>query len=233
MATLTVYPSLDGYAAEQGVDVSWATIIVASGNGGADDETLINAVYIRCADTQDQFENLNRGIFLFDTSGIPDTAEIISAIFTLYGYFKSDQLSCTPDINIYSANPASNTALVGGDFDSLGSIPYCDTPITYANWLYSTTTPTGINNFIFNDVGIAAISKTDITKIGVRNANYDVSGDVPNYTNPNDVARLATYASEKGGAYRPKLIITYSLAYGRILPVKLPNRTINTEIRTE
>ena len=200
--------------------LTWTEITGGVGNEAVDDENISEVGFCSAytAENQDKWLDLYRAIFLFDTSSIPDDAEIISAIFSLYGESKVDDLNVLPNINIYSSNPAINTALVSGDFDSLGSTPFCDTPITYANWSI-----TGYNDFTLNASGIAAISKTGITKFGVRNANYDVAGVMPTWTNYK-WSYLFFYDADRGTVYKPKLVVIYSIVGG--------NPTINTEVKT-
>jgi hypothetical protein len=75
---------------------------------------------------------VKKGIFLFTTSSLPDDATIDAAVLSVNGYQKSDGLSVTPDMNVYSSAPASNTALEAGDFDSLGSTAYA-TAVAYGD----------------------------------------------------------------------------------------------------
>jgi len=168
--------------------------------------------------------DIRRSIVCFDTSSIGSGASIVSATLTLYcgngditSQWKCDNNSLLPSTNIYSVNPASATTLIGADFNTFGTTPYCDTPITYANW--------GSNvgdsmPFVLNSTGLAAISKTGLTKIGVRNANYDAADVEPDTSG----VRSGTYLHEwtrfcfaEGAAYynepqyRPKLTIIYTV----------------------
>ena len=185
----------------------WATIIAASGNLPEGHLSSIYAPNIG-ADVVANLWIINaRGIFLFNTSSLPDNCSIVKAVFSLYGWYKVDTFTVpiAPDVNVYSSNPASDTHLVGEDYATLGSTPFCDTPITFARW-----STTGYNDFVLNAAGRAAISKTGITKLGTRNANYDVAGVAPNWES-DKAAQLISWAAEKGDEYKPKLVITYRL----------------------
>lgn len=205
--------SVDGqarqsYAAAAGV--SWATIIAAAGNNAADSSTSDYPTYISEDGTgyDNKWKALYRCIFLFDTSGLPDTAIISAAVLSLYGIGKNDTgTAIAPNVNLYSSAPASNTAVVGGDFDSLGTTPFCDTPITYANW--KTASPYW-NDFDLNAAGIAAIDKAGVSKFGTRNANYDVAATAPAWT-ASGTHRVQAYFSEQGTGYKPTLVVTYTL----------------------
>jgi len=214
MAELIVYPdadiestSVDGdvyqyYPPNPGV--GWATLISAPGNGFRDSVDNIY-VYIGADTVTDKWDQLWRAILLFDSSELPDSCTIITAILSLYGYSKGNSGAWLPTINIYSSAPASETGLEAGDFDSLGSTPLCDTPLTYAGM------STGIyNNLTLNAAGLSAISKTGKTKLGLRDATYDVAASAPTWGYLHR-SWMQFYSAEKGGDYRPKLTITYSI----------------------
>ena len=206
--TLTVYPvpgtTVDGYVRQTGTNLSWATII---GGAGADCGYNVTADW-RCIDIVgggSGFNQLTRSIYLFDTSSLTSSAVISAAKLYLYAKGKADALGITPNINIYSSNPASNTALENGDFDSLGTTAF-STAISYDDWTYDT-----YEEFALNANGISAISKTGITKLGARNANYDVSGTTPGSTNAAASLLNSRYAASSGTDVDPKLVITYTL----------------------
>jgi hypothetical protein len=199
---------VDGYvAAHYETDGhTWATIIADPGYSADDSGTELYPTRITNQNAGDDWRNLFRAITLFDTSALPDNATITGAVLSVYGYNKMHTLGGTgPDVNVYSSAPASNTALAAGDFDSLGSTAFCDTAITYAGWNTG-----GYNDFTFNSLGIAAISKTGVSKFGLRNANYDVAQVTPPSANKQE-AILNGYTSEQGTDYKPKLVVTYTI----------------------
>ena len=190
--------------------LSWAQIVAAAGNGVYDAEVKETVIGMISGKDTNNWDYLFRGIFLFDTSAIPDSASITAGTLSLYGSAHLDERPWTPNINIYSSAPASNTALAAGDFDSIGplgaEVAFCDTAITYANFSI-----VGYNDFVLNAAGIAAISKTAVSKFGTRNANYDVAVSSPTWTTIK-VSYLSSYFSEQGTGYKPKLVVTYSVA---------------------
>ena len=195
---------MDGSVTHSDAGQTWATLIAAAGNWSADSDATGLAVYINSAATL--WNWAYRNILLFDTSGLPDSAVISATTFSIYGFNKDDNLSCTPDVNVYSSNPTSNISLTGTDYATLGSTPFCDTAITYANW--KTADPFW-NDFAFNNDGIAAISKTSISKFGLRNVNYDVGATEPNWV-ASSHSRLMMYFADQGAGYKPKLVVTYT-----------------------
>jgi hypothetical protein len=214
--TLTVYPdanpetkTVDGYVAQNygtSTGVSWNTLINAAGNVGAPSGSADVFVDIWFHNVDSQWRQLVRSIFLFDTSSLTSNAVIDSAIFSLRGYGKGDSSSISPNLNVFSSAPASNTNLVAGDYDSLGTTAFCDTAITYSG--FSTS---AYNNFTLNSTGISAISKTGISKFGVRNANYDVSGTAPTWTSTAEAYFQCFFAEYSGTANDPKLVVTYTI----------------------
>jgi len=173
----TFYPSLDGRVLDiDNYTNNWANFIAEPGTHAYDYQEYAAVAYFAASVDTDFWVHIARAIFLFDTSSLDDGIPITSATFSLYGFSKLDDLATNPDINVYSSLPASDASLEAGDFDSLGVIAFCDTPITYAGWNI-----TGYNDFIFNASGIAAISKTGITKLGTREATHDVGNTTPNW----------------------------------------------------
>lgn len=217
MPTLTVYPdahvettSVDGRVG-QSEKLSWANLRTAAGNSAVDYSATTDIVVIRADEVTNYWDYLIRSIFLFDTSALPDGCRISSAVFSIHGNSKSNTLGLSGTdfkINVYASDPASNIALVTGDFDSLAAVALCDTPITYDDFDI-----TGYNNFTLNAAGLALISKTGITKFGIREVTFDVSGTTPTWASGHEVTVLNAYFAEQGGGNRPRLVITYTGIY--------------------
>lgn len=217
MGQMTFYPdaheettSVDGYAAH--VDsggLDWAVIRGEAGTSSSD-LGIDLIVRLDCDANDNKWDALLRAIFLFDTSGLPDTATISGATLTLYGLDKTDGPSNAPTINIYASTPASNTALEASDFTDVGSTPFCDTAIAYAD--FNTGDPGDPNNFALNATGLAAISKTGISKFGAREATYDVGGATPSWVSGQH-SGFEAHSADKLTVYRPKLVVTYIMAY--------------------
>jgi len=223
-ASATYYPDtnaagVDGYVADgdNPNTTTWATLIAEPGDGAVDNNADSGIIFsfVSWSTPANRWYGLYRGIAVIDVSDLPTHTIVSAATLSIYGWVKLDDLSCAPTSNIYSAAPASPTGLVAGDFDSLGSAAYCDTPITYANW--NIGTPGTSNDFAFNaDPGIVAVQAAatgnTVLKLGFRNANYDVAEAEPNYIS-NKVSYQQGFGSEKGAGYKPKLVITYTTFY--------------------
>lgn len=222
MATLTVYPNPGvttdgGMAGNTGSDLTWAQVIARTGDAHDDttdrfnDGINLGVIVLQAGSASNTWLELGRSIALFDTSALTASATISAAILSLFGSAKADGNAATPNINVYTATPASNTALANGDYSQIGTVAQCDTALTYAGWSTS-----AYNDFTFNATGIGNISKTGISKFGFRNANYDVAAVGPpwvQFTNTN----LGAFSSDKTGtANDPMLVITYTVPGGAV-----------------
>lgn len=144
-----------------------------------------------------EYYHISRAVFLFNTSALPDDADITAATLSLYGYGTTGANG--QGVNIYSSTPASNTALGATDYDNFGITAF-STTILVNDWVDE-----GYNGFLLNANGRAAISKTGISKFGAREPNYDVADNIPNTH-----TYAGVYFSEKGAGYKPKLVVTYT-----------------------
>ena len=181
MAQLTFYPdahpestSVDGRVDSGILDDSWAVVRGAAGGGSGDTE---ESVYVQFASlsVQDIWRYIIRVILLFDTSTIPADTVITSAVLEIYGTIKTIDGGVTPAINVFASNPASNVALQNSDYATLGTTPLA-TEIAYADW-----DTAGWNTFTLNATGLALINKGGITKLGLRESNYDATGISPTW----------------------------------------------------
>jgi YD repeat-containing protein len=163
-------------------------------------------IFWRDGGSANTFRYVRRSGFTFDTSAIPDTDSINSATFTLVGTDKADPSGNTPNINVYTFAPADAANFVAGDFDSYGSTAL-STSITYSGW-----STTGANDFALNGTGLAEISKTGVTKLGVRNANHDVAASAPTYGGSgSDTSLVGDWADEGAGTTNdPKLVVGHT-----------------------
>lgn len=215
--TSTFYPDPDvetttvdgrvGHNLGVGSGISWATLISAAGNESADNETDHVPSHIVADSSTSNWRIIRRGIYLFDTSALPDSDSILSATLSIYGKDKAKGPSWSnADIalNIYASAPASNTSLTGTDYATLGSTAFCDTSITYASWSI-----TGYNDFAFNANGLNSISKTSITKLGAKDSVFDASGSAPTWYGSEGIYIRGYFADQTGTANDPKLVVIH------------------------
>ena len=157
--------TVDGYVTREGVNQTFTNIRSGAGVGAADaSDTWVN---LKASTTSNQFQTLIRNIDLFDTSVIPDTASITDALLWFRFVIKTGGLGVTDyGVDVVSSNPASNTSLASGDYGTLGSTVFAT--MDYTSLTTSTT-------FTLNADGIANISKTGISKFGLR-STWDTTG---------------------------------------------------------
>lgn len=214
-ATLTVYPDtnaagVDGHArSDVFAGGSWDNVHDDPGDWGDDDADTLLASYLGSDATGWQY--MYRAIAVIDVSDAPASAVATATTLSLYGESKTDGLSITPDLNVYLSAPANPTAVVAGDYNSLGASAYCDTAITYAG--FNTGTPGTSNDFVFNaDPGLlavqAAMDGDTVLELGLRNANYDAADNPPGH-GATQSSKLECFTTEKGTGYKPKLVVTY------------------------
>ncbi|GAJ01578.1 unnamed protein product, partial [marine sediment metagenome] len=193
----------------------------------SDAATAMSVGFIKASTTLNQWEQIMRNLLLFPTFSLPSNAVIIEAVLSIYGYGKIDQLGILPSYNVYSSNPALNTALTWTDFSTLGDVPLCDTPIGFSAWSI-----TGFNSFLLNAAGIAALTTQKMAKLGLR-TTYDAEGITPPNWVSGAYTRLQAYCSEQGDGYKPKLVITYTTVTGlETLRPHAPGDTCNISLET-
>lgn len=209
---LTAYPdadpestTMDGYADQyEAGGVTWATLIAAAGNNSGDSDSTIDVVRIWAHSDSGKFQLNRRGFFLFDTSSIGTGKVISAATLSLKGSAKTDPLSTSPDINIYSSNPASNTAIANGDYDSVGSTAFSDT-ISYSSFSDS-----AYNDFALNEDGIDNIAVEGVSKFSTREVTHDIGSTTPDWVSGAQSYLRAVAADTTGTASDPKLVVTYA-----------------------
>lgn len=186
---------------------SWSGLRTASGTLASDSATTLSVVDIQSCSTTDAWRQIRRAIFTFDTSPIPDANEIATATLSVYGSAKADALSITPNVNVYSSTPASNTAVASGDYANTGSTTF-STAIAYSS--FSTA---AYNDFTLNSNGIANISKTGVSKFCLKNQNYDGDNSAPTWSSALE-SYINIHSAENGDiSQSPKLVLTYSTGF--------------------
>ena len=137
-----------------------------------------------------------RGALFFDTSSLPDDATISSAVLSLYG----DDDYITVDFLITVVDGALlNEPLVDADYGDLGS-----QNVSGGSFSTSGFSTSGYNEIALNETGMGWISKTGITKFGLRSSR-DIAP-----TEPTTTESVRVYSFENVPGYRPKLVVTYT-----------------------
>src|SRR3990167_1612166 len=210
--TSTFYPdpnpettSVDGGAYRDGVNQIWADIRAGAGTGAYDASTSVQVYYFRGSTTSNQWQALTRQFYLFDTNAIPDTDEISSATFSIYGITpKNDPNSNTPAIALVGSTPTSNTAIAATDYSQVGSTEYA------SRFAYSSFTLEAYNDMSLNSTGISNIVKDGITKFATRSAN-DIDNSAPSWGSEAETD-INGYSADNaaGTAKAPKLVVIHA-----------------------
>jgi hypothetical protein len=197
--------TVDGRVYDLANDLSWANLRIEPGSGSDDSLTTEDAPRFRTLAASPNWTDLFRFICLFNTGptiGDDDTIDV--ADLSLFGVAKDDTSNNTPEMNAYSSAPASNTALVGGDFDSTGTTQFA-TSITFAN--FSTT---AYNILTFNATGRDNVSKTGVSKFSVVEAKYDAGNTPPTWGSIVSLAFQFRFAETAGTTNDPRLRVSHS-----------------------
>jgi len=204
--------SVDGRVIHQNDNQAFATIRDGVGTAALDTGTTESACRLVNGTDPNTFKAIYKGIWVFDINALPASPVIKHAKFILIGSGSADTIGLSDEtINVYSAAPASNTALAAGDFDSLGTTAY-STSKTRAQW--ANTVEDGYNDFVMNSTGLAAIVTADagdgIVKLGTREATYDVANVAWDASGGAGlVCYFAVYTADFG-SNEPKLQILYN-----------------------
>ncbi len=207
MAELTVYPdagsgstTVDG-TVERGTDGTWSE--VRDGAGTA--VTTTNSFYgtwLGCKGTTNVWDGIRRCIFTFDTSGLGAGASISAAILSLYGFNKDDNWG-NQSARLTASTPAADNNLANDDYGQVGATAMAS-DIAISAWSTS-----GYNDFTLNASGISNISKTGISKFGLRLAS-DADNSAPTWSSYNAAQAYHYFADYTGTTRDPKLVITYT-----------------------
>ena len=110
-------------------------------------------------------------------------------------------------LNLYSASPNSDTEIVAGDYDSLGTTAYA-TAISF-----ETIAGNDWSTFTLNPTGLAAlqsaISSGGVFRIGLRESIYDAANEAPVWGSNQD-AYVTFYSADFSEDDAPTLTITYA-----------------------
>ena len=189
--------SVDGRSLNSAIDTYANVRDAATGSFAQDNDASNNAFLTQLGGS---FFAVQRDFFLFDTSGIGDTDTITAAVISFAGTGSAADNADTSSINIVATTPASDTAITTADYDQAGSTVFASLAISSWN-----STDGTYNDLTLDANGIAAVSKTGITKLGGRNS-LDV-----NNTTPLGLNRVPIYYADQTGTTKdPKLVVTHA-----------------------
>jgi hypothetical protein len=210
MATLTVYPDPHPETTSMSISVglnsaasAWATLRDATDGGYVD----ISDYPVKCymSATTNKWDEIKRTFLLFDTSALTASATISAATISLKGDGSTtyDQEG-TAQLGIVATTPASNTSATTADYDQFGTTELA-TRVDFGSWSTS-----AYNDLPLNATGIAAISKTGVSKFGAR-ISWDTDNAEPTWNATKKINTLSWVRPSATSSTDPKLVITYTL----------------------
>jgi hypothetical protein len=199
--TLTVYP--DKYGGGTAVDgelysgiSSWANVRGASSTATYSGSVTNSPQWYSYVGStfNGSAYSIYRAVTNFDTDALTAEATISGAVYSIMGSTDSDTNDGKICIVAFTGNAST---LVATDYNDFGTTDFA-TRLDIGS--YSLTS---YNDFTLNASGISNISKTGISKFGVRDSN-DVDNSTPSsYT-------LIGVGTERYSAKKSKLVITYT-----------------------
>lgn len=206
--TLTVYPdagtgstTVDGGIYRANEDASWD--LCRNNTTGSLRGNSAAYCYIIGEHTGSGFQ-IEHLFTNFDTSALTAGASISAAVYSLYpntGDKNTSETTNPANPQLYEGTTASANTLVNDDYNNFGATAFCDSPPTQATMAASSA----YHDFTMNASGIAAISKTGVTKLAVRPLNA-VTGNAPTLR-----SYLGIYMADQAGTSNdPKLVVTYT-----------------------
>lgn len=195
--------TVSGRTRRSGVDESLATIRAGAGTASSYDGGASSGIFafLQATTTASQYSFLYRGIFLFDASALPDDVTVSAANIGLYSGSADLFVGLGAfEVDIVSSTPASDTVLANGDYANLGATPFSSVSSA------SLGTDAYVS-FALNASGLANISKTGISKFGIR-INWDTDNSAPWISGTWSGAGF-TDGGYAGTTRDPKIDITY------------------------
>ena len=191
--------SVDGNISASDSQVSWATLHDAASGTADDTNALLQTIMISSFD--DTWDILGRSFILFDTSSLPDSDTVSAATLNQYATFVVDQSS--QSISVVGSTPASNTALVGEDYDQVGTTRFA------ADVTLASITTSAYNVWTLNAQGLIQIVPTGITKLATC-LSADVDNSPPSVATEDQLQ--ASSADQAGTTQDPYLEVTHDVA---------------------
>jgi hypothetical protein len=168
---------VDGRILRYGVNDSFASIRSGNGTYAGPSVTAAQAASLVSSATTNQYSELARGVYVFDTSAISSVDTVASATFSFTSYGKDNEGPGNPDLHIFWGATTANNDVVTGDYQnnqasgSLGSVAY--TSISTDSSTYNSISLSSLANI---NKGTGAR-----TKLG-SGTQWDVNNSLSGYT---------------------------------------------------
>jgi hypothetical protein len=194
--------TVDGNTVTVGDTADWSTIRNANGTGDTVATTSTTSLILIRYNESNNYSRLERYHATFDTSSLPDDAAISNTAISIV----ISQNFGDADLHVASTNPASDNDLVPADHQTVGRTSFGS--LSNASIILNS-----YNNINFNSTGIAAVSKTGISKFSIQ-SNYDINNTTPNDPSPDSEHNIQWYSADDTSlspVRKPKLTVTYTV----------------------
>ena len=201
--------TVDGRVRRGVTSQSWSSLRGGTGVSIDDSSGDATGFGFRSSSVSIEYDFMDRGIWLFDTTVIEVGSTIGSSTFaTRCSATNGSAFSQTTDM--VGATTTSNTALNGGDFEgTVGNTQLMsDTQTAFASVSCSATAP--YTHWVLNSNGRTHIKEGTITKFGMR-ASGDRTNTEPTWSSAVTAALQFLWAETTGTAEDPKLLVDYTL----------------------
>ena len=206
-ATDTFYPSpgttVDGTLVRHIASATWSD--VRDGDGTISLSSNATASFIYLETGSNQYKEIDRSVFVFDTSSIPDTNTIDSATFSVYITGKNTTLT-GQSVRLVASTLASDSSLANSDYEGTNG----NTTAYASDIALSGISTSAYLDFAMNSTGKAAVNKTGNTRLGLRLAS-DADNAAPGTSAGTVAAEIAgRYSDNTGTSEDPKLVVTHT-----------------------
>lgn len=207
LTTSTFYPdpnvettTVDGWV-DRGNRSTWTDSRDTADGVGTNDSAV--TIYCNAERETSSIYSVFRDFLLFDTAIIGSGSTISSATLDINTTDVGGSTGGTVFACLIQTSPASNTSLAIGDYDALT----VNSPSEGATRI-TPNGSTGVKTFTLNATGQGWISKTGITKLGIRES-YDVDN-----TTPSSIGRRywGYDSADQTSTTDPKLVVVHTAA---------------------
>lgn len=196
---------VDGYASNDNVPSPYSWVLLHDGPGtSAKDDSLLSWIMILSGRDTNRWYQLARSLLLFDTSSIPLGSSILSAELRILLWSKL-QVTQWPlfGVVVIASNPLSNTQIVKEDY--LRTSPAFLSNVI----LISVPSVGGYYTLTLNPAGKNQITRAGITKLGLREANYDCLNTAPPWVYLSQAYLQWRSGDETDLTFKPRLEVVY------------------------
>jgi hypothetical protein len=195
---------VDGVVYRAGVSELFSNVRAGNGTGVGETWNPLMIGLYSVNGSSGYFKELDRGEVCFNSASI-GTDNVTSSVLSLYISGANNGLG-NPTMHICQANPAATDSLSAGDYQAMKNYT---TSFGYFSWL----SPDTYNDITLNASGVSNISKSGISKFGLR-LSWDMNNSFTGTWANNTYSGFQFYTSNQSGTTSdPKLTVTHSASF--------------------